>query len=120
MEKCGTVENSPKKRQGIFYGWVVLSVAFITLVLDYGIRNTFPVFYPTIVEEFGWGRSNTALMFSITILVYGLVAPVAGSLVDRFGPRFVIPGGACIVGGGVVLCSLATTQWQFYLLYGLW
>ena len=118
VNKSGTVENSLKKREGIFYGWVVLSVALITIVLGYGIRNTFSVFYPTIVEEFGWGRGNTALMFSLTIIIYGLVAPMAGSLVDRFDPRFVIPGGACVVGAGIALCSLATTQWHFYLLYG--
>jgi len=60
-------------------------------VLGYSIRNTFSVFYPAIVEEVGWGRGSTALMFSITIVVYCLVAPVAGGLVDRFGPRLVFP-----------------------------
>jgi sugar phosphate permease len=108
-----------EKRDGIFYGWVVLAVAFVTLVLGYAIRNTFSVFYPTIVEEFGWGRGNTALMFSISIIVYGVMAPVAGSLVDRFGPRLVLPIGAFIVGGGVALCSLAARPWHFYLFYGV-
>lgn len=108
-----------KKRPRISYGWVVLAIAFVSLVIGYAIRNTFSVFYPAIVEEFGWGRGNTALMFSITIIVYGLVAPVAGSLVDRFGPRWVLPIGACIMGGGLALCSLSTTQWQFYLFYGV-
>jgi sugar phosphate permease len=117
--KCESLENSLEKRDGIFYGWVVLTIAFITLVLGYAIRNTFSVFYPTIVEEFGWGRGNTALMFSITIIVYGVVAPVAGSLVDRFGPRLILPIGAFIVGGGVALCSMATAQWHFYLFYGV-
>jgi sugar phosphate permease len=114
-----TRETGLKKRGGVFYGWVILSISFITLVLGYAIRNTFSVFYPTIVEEFGWGRGNTALMFSITIIVYGLVAPLAGSLVDRFGPRVVLPVGAFIVGGGVALCSTATAQWHFYLFYGV-
>ena len=108
-----------KRRPGIFYGWVVLAAAFITIVLGYAIRNSFSVFYPAIVEEFGWGRGDTALMFSITILVYGLTAPIVGSLVDRFEPRLVLSVGACIMGGGIALCSLATTQWQFYLLYGV-
>ena len=71
------------------------------------------------MEEFGWERGSTALMFSITILFYGLVAPAAGGLVDRFGPRLVLPVGACIMGGGFVLCSLARTQWHFYLFYGV-
>jgi len=112
-------KNSLSKGQGIFYGWVVLGAAFITLILGFTIRNTFSVFYPAIVEEFGWGRGNTALMFSIAILVYGLAAPMAGGLVDRFKPRLVLPVGAGIMGGGIILCSLATSQWQFYLLYGV-
>ncbi len=107
------------KRDGTFYGWVILSIAFITLVFAYAIRNTFSVFYPTIVEEFGWARGNTALMFSITVIIYGAVAPMAGSLVDRYGPRVVVPAGAIIVGGGLALCSMATARWHFYLFYGV-
>jgi sugar phosphate permease len=104
--------------QRIFYGWIVLGVAFITIVVGYAIRNSFAVFYPTIVEEFGWGRGNTALMFSIAFLVYGLASPVAGTLVDKFKPRLVLPLGGLIAGVGVALCSLATVQWQFFLFYG--
>jgi len=114
-----SLEKSLKKRDGIFYGWVVLVIAFITLVLGYAIRNTFSVFYPTLVKEFGWGRGNTALMFSVTIIAYGVVAPLAGSLVDRFGPRLILPMGAFIAGCGLALCSVATTQWHFYLFYGI-
>ena len=108
-----------KQRPAPYYGWIVLGVAFTFMVLGYAIRNTFSVFYPTIVEEFGWGRGDTALMFSITILVYGFMAPLAGSLVDRFQPRVVLSAGALVVGTGIALCSLASTQWQFYLLYGV-
>ena len=107
------------KQNEIFYGWVILSVALITLLLGFGIRNAFSVFYPAIVAEFGWERGNTALMFSIAIIVYGLVAPLAGSLVDRFGARLVLPIGVFIVGGGVALCSSATAQWHFFLFYGV-
>ena len=106
-------------RPRIFYGWVILGVAFIIIVLGYTNRNTFAVFYPTIVEEFGWERGSTALMFSITILFFGLAAPIAGGLADRFGPRLVIPLGAVIMGSGVALSSLARTTWHFYLLYGV-
>ena len=112
-------KNSLEKRDGIFYGWIVLTIAFITLVLGYGIRNSFSVFYPTIVKEFGWGRGNTALMFSITFIVYGVVSPLAGGLVDRFGPRLILPIGAFIMGVGIALCSIASTQWHFYLFYGV-
>jgi len=115
VNKHGTAKSG----QVIFYGWVILAIAIITQVLGYGVRNSFSVFYPTIVEEFGWERGSTALMFSIAIIVYGLTAPVAGTLVDRFKPRLILPLGGLILGGGVALCSLATTQWQFFLFYGV-
>jgi sugar phosphate permease len=106
-------------RSRVFYGWIVLAVGFITVVGGYVCRNTFSVFYPAIVDEFGWGRGNTALIFSINVLVYGLFAPFAGSLVDRFKPRYVLAAGAIIMGLGVAMCSIATEKWQFYLLYGV-
>ena len=92
-----------KKPSDIFYGWVILAVAFISIALGYTIRNSFAVFYPTIVEEFGWPRGDTAIMFSIAVITYGLMAPVAGSLVDRFKPRLLLSIGACIMGAGTVL-----------------
>jgi sugar phosphate permease len=115
VNKRGTTKSG----QIIFYGWVILVVAFITLILGYGVRNSFSVFYPTIVEEFGWERGSTALMFSISIIVYGLAAPLAGTLVDRFRPRLILSLGGFILGGGVALCSLATAQWQFFIFYGV-
>jgi len=111
----GTVGGSRRP----FYGWFILAIGFITVVGGYVCRNTFSVFYPAIVDEFGWGRGNTALIFSINVLTYGLFAPFAGGLVDRFRPRYVLAAGAVIMGLGVALCSLATEKWQFYLLYGV-
>jgi sugar phosphate permease len=102
-----------------FYGWAILAICFITVVGGYICRNTFSVFYPAIVDEFGWGRGNTALIYSINVLVYGAFAPVAGGLIDRFKPRYVIAVGVIIMGTGVALSSLATEKWQFYLLYGV-
>jgi len=108
-----------KRRPRVFYGWVVLVAALTITGAGYALRNIFSVFYPVLVEEFGWERGGTALMFSIHVLVYGLTAPLAGSLVDRFDPRVTFSVGACVMGTGIALCSLATAQWQFYLLYGV-
>ncbi len=101
-----------------FYGWVIVGIALVMMATGYALRNTFSVFYPVLVEEFAWDRGNTALMFSFNILVYGLTAPFAGGLIDRFSPRLVFPIGVCLMGGAVALCGLATRQWHFYILYG--
>jgi len=107
------------KSPGRHAGWIVLGTGFVIMLLGYAMRNTFTVFYPVIVEDFGWTRGGTALMFSITLLSYGLVAPVAGGLVDRFNPKLVLGAGGLVVGSGVALCSIATQMWHFYLLHGV-
>jgi len=101
------------------YGVVVLATGFIMILVGYAIRNTFTVFYPVIVEDFGWSRGGTALMYSLTMLCYGLVAPVAGGLVDRINPKIVFSVGGLIVGGGIALCSVAQQMWHFYVFYGV-
>jgi MFS family permease len=100
-------------------GWSVLVVAFLVMAFGFALRNSFSVFYPAIVEDYGWTRGNTAMMFSLSILVYGLFSPVAGSLVDRFKPQYLVAGGALALGGGFALCGLGTAEWQFYLLFGV-
>ena len=103
----------------MYYGWVILGIGFLTIFGGYVCRNTFSVFYPAIVNEFGWTRGNTALIFSVNVLAYGLFAPVAGGLADRFRTRYVLAAGALLMGVGMASCSIATAKWQFYLLYGV-
>lgn len=100
-------------------GWPVLVVAFLVMAFGFALRNSFSVFYPAIVEDFGWSRGNTAMMFSLSILIYGLFSPVAGGLVDRFRPQFLVAGGVLLLGGGFALCGLGTEEWHFYLLFGV-
>ncbi|MBI2869312.1 MAG: MFS transporter [Chloroflexi bacterium] len=107
------------KRRGIYYGWVVLVVGVIIMTTIYGIRNTFGVFFPSILEHFGWTRASTALMLSIAILVYGFVAPLAGSLGDRLNPRRVMAVSLVALSLVTVSCGLASELWQFYLIYGV-
>ncbi len=100
-------------------GWLVLGVAFLVMSAGFALRNAFSVFYPAIVADFGWSRGGAAIMFSLSILVYGLLSPLVGTLVDRFKPQFVVALGVTILSVCVALCSLATQQWQFYVLYGI-
>jgi putative solute:sodium symporter small subunit len=58
-------------------------------------------------------------MFSLNIFVYGLLSPVVGILVHRFKPQILLSVGIVVIGGGAVLCGFATSEWHFYLLYGL-
>ncbi len=107
------------RRSRISYHWIALAAGFTIILVGYAMRNTFSVFYPVIVSDFGWSRGGTALMYSFTILAYGLFAPVAGGLADRFQPRYVLATGGVIVGAGIALCSTSTSIWHFYIVYGI-
>lgn len=114
-----TRSTGKRKKSRLFYGWVILAVTIVTMIVAYGIRHSFSVFFPPILDEFGWQRGSTAFMFSLSILVYGLVAPVAGSVVDRWNPRRVMPLGALLLALATAGCALAKELWHFYLLFGL-
>jgi hypothetical protein len=48
-----------------YYGWVIVAVSFLTLFIAIGIRSSFGIFYVAILNEYGWGRAETAGAFSM-------------------------------------------------------
>jgi sugar phosphate permease len=107
------------KRPVFFYGWVIVGIGIVLMVLIYGTRHSFSVFFPPILDEFGWSRGSTALMLSLNLLVYGFTAPVAGSLADRWKPKSVMIMGVIILGLALASCGFASELWHFYLLFGV-
>jgi MFS family permease len=107
------------RRPPFFYGWVIVGIGIVGMTLVYGVRHSFSVFFPSILDEFGWSRGSTAFMLSLNLLTYGFVAPVAGSLGDRWKPRWVMPLGIAILGLATASAAFATELWHFYLLIGI-
>ncbi len=101
------------------YAWVIVGIVIVSMTLIYGIRHSFSVFFPSILEEFGWSRGSTAFMLSLNLLVYGFVAPFTGSLGDRWKPQRVMPIGLIILGLATIGCAFARELWHFYLLLGV-
>ena len=107
------------RRPRLPYAWVIVGIVIISMTLIYGIRHSFSVFFPSILEEFGWSRGSTAFMLSLNLLVYGFVAPFTGSLGDRWKPQRVMPIGLIILGLATIGCAFAQELWHFYLLLGV-
>ncbi len=109
----------PRIGMRVHYGWVVLAASFVTLGVMYGTTLAFPVFFVALVQEFGWSRGSAASVFSLNMLVAGLSAPLVGHVVDRYGPRRVLPWGAVLLGAGLLLCALIQRLWHLWLAFGL-
>jgi len=103
----------------LFYGWIIVGITVVNMTLIYGIRHSFSVFFPPILDEFGWARGSTALMMSLNILIYGFSAPVAGTLGDRWKPRRIMPIGVAVLGVATASCAFANQLWHFYVLFGV-
>lgn len=103
----------------IYYGWIVVAVAFAIIMVTAGVRSTPALFIRPFEDEFGWDRAGIALAVSINLLLFGLVAPVAGRLIDRYGSRLVVLGSLPLLGAGVVGTLFMREIWQLHLLWGV-
>ena len=110
------MENKPHR---FYYGWVIVAVSFLTLFIALSARFSFGVFYVAILDEYGWGRGETAAAFSIAMLVHALFSPVSGYLVDRFSPRRLFPLGATFLIIGLVAAHHIKYIWHLYLFFGV-
>ena len=102
-----------------YYGWVIVAVSLVTLMVAYGIWWSFPVFYVSMLKEFGWSRAGTAGIFAVGSIVYGFGSFPAGALIDRLGPRKLLPLASVTVAAGCLISAAAVEKWHFYIAYGI-
>jgi MFS family permease len=102
-----------------FYGWVVVAVTFVTMGIGVNARTAFSLFFPPILQEFGWERGVTAGSFSFGFIVSAIVSPLIGRLMDRAGPRAVMELGVALMGGGLLLAPLTREPWHLYVTIGV-
>jgi len=114
-------EKTPAIRKpGIFYGYWMIAIAVLSLGIFSGCGvGSFSLFVSSLQSEFGWGRGEIMLAFTIFFLLTGLVAPLVGGIVDRYGVRGVIAVGALIAGIGFASLYVLQTLWHFYLAFFL-
>jgi MFS family permease len=106
-------------RLPFFYGWIMVAVTFVTMAIGVNARTSFSLFFPPIIDEFGWERGITAGAFSFGFLASCAVSPLIGRTMDRLGPRAVMELGIALMGGGLLLAPMTTQPWHLYLTIGV-
>ncbi len=106
-------------KRGIYYGWVIVAVMFVTLFFSLGFRFAFGVYYSAILDETGWSRADTAGVISAAMIVYACTAALAGYLFDRLGARVLFTIGALSMGSGLMLCSTVNSLVGLTAAYGI-
>src|SRR5688572_4767190 len=103
----------------IFYGWIITGLSTLANTLAWSVRSTFALFYVALLQEFGWGRAETALGYSLSWLLLLIFSPLAGRLNDRFGPQVLVPVGGLLLAAGLAFTARTQALWHYYLAFGV-
>ncbi|MDI3558795.1 MFS transporter [Bradyrhizobium sp. Arg816] len=106
-------------RRNIHYGWVMVGVTFLTALISAGTVGAPGVFIVPLQHEFGWSTAQISSALSIRFILFGLMAPFAAALLNRYGLRNVTLTAQLIVVSALVLSLGMTEVWQLVLLWGV-
>ena len=116
------VKRSHTERANTFpfhYAWMVAVVTFGVLLISAGVRTLGSVLINPLEDEFGWSRASISLAISLSLIWFGLGAPLSGMLVDRFGPRRIMVGALSLIVFGLVGLLALDSLWQLHLFWGV-
>ena len=110
--------RTPRTGQRWHPAWTVAAVTLGALVAAAAFRSSTGVLIEPIESEFGWTRATTSGAVSLNLVLYGLAAPFAAPVMERFGPRRVVTLSLLLVGLASLATTFMTAPWQLWLLWG--
>ncbi|MCX4747271.1 MFS transporter [Kitasatospora sp. NBC_01287] len=100
------------------YAWIVAAVSLLVLVGSAGFRSAPGLMMGAWNSQFGWSHATIGIAVSVNLVLYGLTAPFAAALMDRFGVRLVTVCALLTISVGSGLTVLMTRPWQLILCWG--
>jgi MFS family permease len=107
------------KRRHIHPAWITMGITFATLFMTAGYRSAPSVLILPLHKNFGWSTSTISLAISINVLLFGLTAPFAAALMERFGIKRVVMSALTTIGTGAFLTIFMKHPWQLDVLWGV-
>jgi predicted MFS family arabinose efflux permease len=99
--------------------WMIAAIGFVALVAAAGFRATPGALVEPLQRQFGWSRGTIGFAMSVNLALYGVTAPFATALTERFGVRKVTAGAMALIALGSGLTVFMTASWQLVLLWGV-
>ena len=99
-------------------GWLVVAIGFLALSLSFSARSALGLVMPVWEAGFGWPRSFVSLGGAITLTVMAVVAPLAGSYIDRHGPRTLLAAGMVFTAAGLLVVAVMDSRGMFLVGFG--
>jgi len=110
----------PSSLRNVFPGWWLILTGGMLAFWGFGYHAYgFSALFKPIAAELGLSRTATSIPASIGRLEGGIIAPLAGRLSDKLGPRWLIFAGVLILGAGLCLMTLVQSFPAFILVWGV-
>ncbi len=106
-------------RRNIHYGWIMVGATFFAALVSAAAVGAPGVFIVPLQQEFGWSTAEISSALSIRFILFGLMAPFAAALLNRYGLRNVTLAAQVLVISALVLSLGMTSVWQLVLLWGV-
>lgn len=102
----------------LYYGWIVVAVAVLATLFSSGIRSVPGTFLLPVQDDMGWSKTILSLATSVGLLLFGLLAPFSGALMDRIGPRRITLTGLVVMSLSMAGSAMMTQTSQLVLFWG--
>jgi MFS family permease len=106
-------------RRGIHYGWAMVAVTFLTALITAASVGAPGIFIVPMQMEFGWNTLEISSALSIRFVLFGLMAPFAAALMNRYGLRTVTITAILVIMVALLLSLSMTKVWQLVALWGV-
>ncbi|MBN9438784.1 MFS transporter [Bosea sp. (in: a-proteobacteria)] len=93
---------------------IIVVAGCLIALISFGPRASAGLFQIPMTLQFGWGRDTFGLALAIQNLLWGLGAPFAGAIADRFGLVRVLCVGALLYAAGLVMMAYASTPLELH------
>lgn len=114
--ESASLKQSEKPR--VFYGWSMVGIGFTSLLIRFGVLQTFGIFMVALINDFHWSVGAVSGAQSLVMVMIGVGGPLVGWCIQKWGARKVIAVSALFLGFFLALTSQVKQIWQFYLLWG--
>ena len=114
-----TLSRSRQRHPLLHRAWPVALVAGLTIVAAAAFTAMPGVLMEPLHDEYAWPRASIGQAVSVNMIVYGLVAPFAAALMDRFGLQKVALAALMVVVAGAAMTTVMTDVWQLLFSWGL-
>ncbi len=105
--------------RNIYYGWFIVAAGLLIISLDGILLYSFGIFVPYLEESFDASHLEISSLITIRNIFFAFSMIIAGRLIDKYNPKYVIFIGGLTAVIGMFLTASADNLWELTLSYAV-